>query len=141
MELSTSQSIDTNDDMNNDTNNMCKNITPNTLELAQLNSIRETIENMSKFNQVEVLRILTRHKEVIINENKYGIHINLSELSNEIFNELIVYINYVNTQEIELNNIEKQKQDYKNNYFLKDNKDNTSNSINNKYVTEFSKSQ
>jgi hypothetical protein len=141
MELSTSQSIDTNDDMNNDTNNICKNITPNTLELAQLNSIRETIENMSKFNQVEVLRILTRHKEVIINENKYGIHINLSELSNEIFNELIVYINYVNTQEIELNNIEKQKQDYKNNYFLKDNKDNTSNSINNKYVTEFSKSQ
>jgi hypothetical protein len=139
MELSTSQSIDTNDDMNNDTNNICKNITPNTLELAQLNSIRETIENMSKFNQVEVLRILTRHKEVIINENKYGIHINLSELSNEIFNELMVYINYVNTQEIELNNIEKQKQDYKNNYFLKDNKDNASNSINNKYVTEFSK--
>lgn len=141
MELSISQSNDTNNDINNDTNNMCKNTSPNTLDLAQLNSIRETIENMSKFNQVEVLRILTRHKEVIINENKYGIHINLSELSNEIFNELIVYINYVNTQEIELNNIEKQKQDYKNNYFLKDNKDNTSNSINNKYVTEFSKSQ
>ena len=42
---------------------------------------------------------------------------------------------YVNTQEIELNNIEKQKQDYKNNYFLKDNKDNTTNTINNKYAT------
>jgi hypothetical protein len=84
---------------------------------------------MSKFNQIEILRILTNHKEVIINENKYGIHINLSELSSNIIRDLLVYINYVNAQEIELNNIEKQKQDYKNNYFLKDNKDNSSNSI------------
>ena len=135
MDLSISEN---NIDVNSNDNNS-KNTSPNTLDLAQLNNIRETIENMSKFNQVEILRILTRHKEVIINENKYGIHINLSELSNEIFNELMVYINYVKTQEIELNNIEKQKQDYKNNYFLKDNKDNASNSINNKYVTEFSK--
>ena len=104
-------------------------------ELAQLNKIRETIENMSKFNQIEVLRILSGHKDVIINENKYGIHINLSELRGQIIEDLLVYINYVNTQEIELNNIEKQKQDYKNNYFLKDNKDNTSNTINNKYAT------
>lgn len=104
-------------------------------ELAQLNKIRETIENMSKFNQIEVLRILSGHKDVIINENKYGIHINLSELRGQIIEDLLVYINYVTTQEIELNNIEKQKQDYKNNYFLKDNKDNTSNTINNKYAT------
>ena len=104
-------------------------------ELAQLNKIREAIENMSKFNQIEVLRVLTGHKDVIINENKYGIHINLSELRPQIIEDLLVYINYVNAQEIELNNIEKQKQDYKNNYFLKDNKDNTSNTINNKYAT------
>ena len=121
-----------------------KNDTPNGLTLSvndleadvlQLNRIRETIETMSKFNQVEVLRILTQHKDVIVNENKYGIHINLSELRPQIIDELLVYIQYVNTQEIELNNIEKQKQDYKNNYFLKDNKDNTTNTINNKYAT------
>jgi hypothetical protein len=104
-------------------------------DVLQLNRIRETVETMSKFNQVEVLRILTQHKDVIVNENKYGIHINLSELRPQIIEELLVYIQYVNTQEIELNNIEKQKQDYKNNYFLKDNKDNTSNTINNKYAT------
>ena len=104
-------------------------------DVLQLNRIRETIETMSKFNQVEVLRILTQHKDVIVNENKYGIHINLSELRPQIIEELLVYIQYVNTQEIELNNIEKQKQDYKNNYFLKDNKDNTTNTINNKYAT------
>jgi hypothetical protein len=113
----------------------------NTYSLSQLNSIRESIENMSKFNQVEILRILTKYKDVTINENKYGIHINLSDLSNNIFDELVTYINYVQVQETELNNIEKQKQDYKNSYFLKDIKDNTSNTINNKYVTEFSNSK
>ena len=115
----------------------CQNTNANEMDLVQLNTVRESIENMSKFNQVEVLRILTKHQEVTINENKYGIHINLSELNNSILDELLVYIKYVNTQEIDLNTIEKQKQDYKNIYFLKDNKDNTSNSINNKYVTDF----
>jgi len=93
-------------------------------DFNKLNSMRDAIENMSKFNQIEVLRILTRHKSVHINENKYGIHINLSELKPIILNELYVYINYVNKQEIELYNTEKQKESYKNTYFIKDNKDN-----------------
>jgi hypothetical protein len=103
-------------------------------DFNKTNGIRESIENMSKFNQIEILRILTRHKQVIINENKYGIHINLSDLPNDILDELLVYVNYVTTQEIELNNIEKQKESYKNTYFLKDNKDNFGN-INSKYVS------
>ena len=86
-------------------------------DFNKVNSIRESIEDMSKFNQIEVLRILTKHKEVIINENKNGIHINLSDFSSNILDELIMYINYVITQEIELNNIEKQKECYKNTYF------------------------
>jgi hypothetical protein len=132
MELSTTQNvanINTNMKTNNNLNMVIDSETDNEVNLADLNTIRESIENMSKFNQIEILRILTNHKEVIINENKYGIHINLSELSSNIIRDLLVYINYVNAQEIELNNIEKQKQDYKNNYFLKDNKDNSSNSI------------
>jgi hypothetical protein len=96
----------------------------NHFSVSELNYIRETIENMNKFNQIEVLRILSRHQEVTLNENKYGIHINLSELKKEIINELNVYIKYVNTQEITLNTIEQQKEDYKNTYFSKDIKDN-----------------
>jgi hypothetical protein len=92
-------------------------------DFNKLNNIREQIENMSKFNQVEILRILTNHSDVIVNENKYGIHINLSELSNEILNELLIYIKYVNNQETYLNNAEKEKEKYKNTFFLKDNKD------------------
>ena len=94
-------------------------------DMNELNSMRDQIENMSKFNQLEILRILTKNKDVIINENKYGIHINLSELRKEILDEMNIYIKYVNTQEIALNKVEKQKEDYKNTYFSKDIKDNS----------------
>ena len=93
---------------------------------TKLNYIREQIENMSKFNQIEALRILSKNKDVTINENKYGIHINLSDLNNTILNDLMTYIKYVNTQEIYLNNVEQEKEKYKNTFFLKDNKDITS---------------
>ena len=104
-------------------------------DFNKTNGMRETIENMSKFNQIEILRILIRHKEVIINENKYGIHINLSDVCPTILDELLVYVNYVTTQEFELNNIEKQKESYKNTYFLKDNKEYFGNNINSKHVS------
>jgi hypothetical protein len=97
----------------------------NNYSVSELNYIRETIENMNKFNQIEVLRILNKHSDVTLNENKYGIHINLSELKKEILDELNIYIKYVNTQELTLNKIEKQKEEYKNTYFSKDIKDNS----------------
>jgi isopentenyl diphosphate isomerase/L-lactate dehydrogenase-like FMN-dependent dehydrogenase len=97
----------------------------NNFSVSELNYIRESIENMNKFNQVEVLRILKKHSDVTINENKYGIHINLSEVSKEVLDEISIYINYVKTQEITLNDIERQKEDYKNTFFSKGIKDNT----------------
>jgi len=96
----------------------------NDFSVSELNYIRDTIENMNKFNQVEVLRILNNNKDVTLNENKYGVHINLSELKKDIIDELVMYIKYVTTQEINLNKIEQQKEDFKNIYFAKDNKDN-----------------
>ena len=96
----------------------------NNFSISELNYISNSIENMNKFNQIEVLRILNKHNDVTLNENKYGVHINLSELKKEILDELNVYINYVNTQEITLHQVEKQKEEYKNTYFTKDIKDN-----------------
>ena len=105
-------------------------MTEDTYSFDKLNNIREQIENMSKFNQIEILRLLTKNKNVIINENKYGIHINLSEVNKVTINELKMYINYVNTQEIQLDQNEKQKENFKNIYFLKDVKDNSKHIIN-----------
>jgi len=93
------------------------------LDTLELNIIREKVEMMSKFNQVEVLRILTKYTDVTLNENKYGVHINLTELKQEIIDEIKLYINYVNTQEIQLHEVEQQKESFKNTYFSKDNKD------------------
>ena len=89
----------------------------NIYDYNKINSMREQIENMSKFNQVEILRILTKYSSVTINENRYGIHINLGELESTILDELNIYIKYVNTQETYLNNIEKEKEKYKNTFF------------------------
>ena len=91
---------------------------------VKINNIREQIENMTKFNQIEILRILTKNN-VTINENKYGIHINLSELDSNVLKELYNYVKYVNTQESYLNSAEREKEQYKNTFFLKDNKDNS----------------
>ena len=95
----------------------------NNFSVSELNYIRDAVENMNKFNQIEVLRILNNHKDVTINENKYGIHINLSELKKDILDEISSYIKYVNTQEVTLHQVEKEKEDYKNTYFTKDIKD------------------
>ncbi len=95
------------------------------LDIRTITYIRDSIENMSKFNQIEVLKILNANKDVTINENKYGIHINLTDLSNSILSELLNFVNYVTEQEKDLNKIEKQKEIYRNNYFGKDIKDNT----------------
>jgi hypothetical protein len=85
---------------------------------VDLNNLRENIEKMNKFNQIEVLRKL--HKANIhLNENKYGVHVNLTEVSNDIINELEIYVNYVNTQERNLSENEKQKEDIKNTFFVK----------------------
>ena len=90
----------------------------------KLNEVRSSIEKMNKFNQIEVLRILKKLSTTVLNENNYGIHINLTELPSEVINDLILYISYVNTQESTLHEFEKEKEACKSVYFTKDNKDN-----------------
>ena len=95
----------------------------NSFSVSELDYIREIIEGMNKFNQIEVLRILSKHQDITLNENKYGVHINLSEIKTEVVEELNNFIKYVNAQETNLHDIEKQKENFKNIYFTKDNKD------------------
>ncbi len=90
----------------------------------KLLTICKQIESMPQINQIEVLKIISKHKEIILNENKNGIHINLTDVNSLVISQLIEYINYINTQEINLNIDETQKAQFKNIYFMKDNKDN-----------------
>jgi hypothetical protein len=52
-----------------------------------------------------------------LNENKSGVFVNLSFLSKEILEEIEKYVNYVNDQELVINTIETQKQEFKNAFF------------------------
>jgi hypothetical protein len=96
----------------------------------ELNQIRSVIESMNKFNQIEVLRILSKKNQVVLNENNYGVHVNLSELKSDLIYDLIMYINYVKTQETNLDSIEQQKESLQNIYFCKDNKEIQTNKVN-----------
>ena len=87
--------------------------------------IRDKIENMSKYNQINILGILKNYPEITLNENSYGVHINLTDIKRNAINALLDYIKYVYEQENTLLSIEQQKEDFKNEYFVKDNKDNT----------------
>ena len=81
-----------------------------------LGSIKDKIEKMPKNNQIEILKILKKHQNIKLNENKSGIFVNLSFLSNEILDEIDKYVNYVNDQETVINSIESQKQEFKNTF-------------------------
>jgi hypothetical protein len=83
-----------------------------------LNYLRENIEKMNKFNQLEVLRIL-KNRNIHLNENKNGVLVNLTEVNDEIIQELETYVNYVNAQERNLSENEKQKEEIKNTFFVK----------------------
>jgi hypothetical protein len=80
-------------------------------------TIRDLIHEMNKYNQIEVLRIMKKYDNITLNENRYGIHINLTDLNEEQINELTLYINYVLMQETTLNYGEQQKNTFKNEMF------------------------
>lgn len=89
----------------------------NTYTVSELDYIRENIEKMNRFYQIEALRLLSKHKDVTLNENKNGTLINLSELTNPVIVELLDFIEYVNKQEKNLMDVEKMKESYKTEFF------------------------
>ena len=97
--------------------------------MSNLNVLKENIEKLTKFHQIEILKIIKSDETIIINENNNGIFINLTNVSKDIIENIINYLKYVDTQEKLLNDIEDQKETLTNTFF-KDNKDNTYISIN-----------
>jgi hypothetical protein len=83
----------------------------------ELENIRDSIEKFNKFNQIEVLRILKSHSDVVLNENKNGVYINLADVNEEAIQQLVSFISYVNDQEASLDATEKQKEEFKSAYF------------------------
>tara|TARA_B110000285_G_scaffold211715_1_gene254653 strand:+ start:48 stop:365 length:318 start_codon:yes stop_codon:yes gene_type:complete len=69
---------------------------------SYLISIQRTIEAMNKDNQIEILKILYDDGSIILNENKNGVRVNLSNLSTDIMTALETHIEYVKKRDSQL---------------------------------------
>jgi hypothetical protein len=97
--------------------------------MTDLNKLKERIEKLNKFHQIEILKLLKTDSSCTLNENKNGIFINLTNVKDTLIYELEKYLDYVIQQEKQLGVIEQHKDMLTNTYF-KDNKDNTSITLN-----------
>ena len=89
-----------------------------------LEKLKTSIEQMNKYHQIEVLRILSKQL-CKLNENKSGVYMNLTYISNEVIEELQKYIEYTKQQEETLKTTEYQKEEFKTALFNeKEDKDN-----------------
>ena len=83
----------------------------------KLIKLKDQIEILSNFHQIEILKIFKKYDEVILNENKNGIFINMSHISDNIINEIEEYLSYVKTQESHIKIIENEKKKLSDKYF------------------------
>ena len=84
--------------------------------IDELLYIQNSISDMDKTNHLKILQILVRHKTEL-NENKYGIHVNITNCDVDTIKEIKDFIVNNEKQEEMLNNIEHIKQDVKDKYF------------------------
>ena len=82
-----------------------------------IEEIRNEIESMNKFHQIEVLKILKKDSSIVLNDNSNGVFVKLNDISQETIDRLTDYISYVKHQEKQLTKQENLKEEYKNTFF------------------------
>ena len=83
----------------------------------QLDLLKKNIETLEKPRQLEILKIIYKNQSTVLNENKNGIYINMTSLTNDTLDQLKDYMKYIYTQEEELNADEQTKQNFLNTFF------------------------
>jgi len=86
------------------------------VNIDALKYLRDKIETLTVFHQIEILRILQMNK-VTFSENKNGVFVNLTYVSQDIIKKINDYIVYVDKQELQLNEVEEKKIVLSNQYF------------------------
>lgn len=114
--------------INSTTENIVYANTTNTWSPQDLQTLCGKLELLTKINQVEILRIFQADKHTVINENKYGVHINMTDVENTTIDKLNAFLEYVHQQENDLTYIDTQLSTNEN-YMLQEHKENTPLSI------------
>jgi hypothetical protein len=84
-------------------------------------NLKKEIEKMDKNHHIEILRIIVKNANSKVNENKSGVYINLSFLSEDTIQEIEKYVKHVKYQEELLNPAEHEKDSLKNTFYKEDN--------------------
>lgn len=82
-----------------------------------LNAIKTKVESMTKYNQIEILKIIKNESNISINENKNGVYINLSYVEPAVIDKINQYICHVEQQEQVIGSLENQMANYKTAFF------------------------
>ena len=88
---------------------------------ADLLDLKKKIENIDDIHHKKILEIFLKHN-INVSENRNGCFINISNLSQEIQNEITEFLKYINKQEKTLSDVEKIKKKYKKNFFSNEEK-------------------
>ena len=80
-----------------------------TVDVNKLEDLKEKIESLSKFQQVEILKILSKNM-CKLNENKSGIFVNMTFLETDVIEEIEKYMSYVEDQADTFHTVEYQKE-------------------------------
>jgi hypothetical protein len=86
-------------------------------KIVKLEHLKTQIEKLDKTNQLDILKLLKKNSSIVLNENKSGIYINLTYLSDEMLEELEQHMKYINDQEVTISVMEDQKTDVKKEFF------------------------
>ena len=89
------------------------------MNIVKLQIIKEQIENMNKYQQIEILKLFIKNS-VIYSENNNGTFVNLSDLSDNILNKLEDYIKFVDKQNNQLLTMEEETANLKREFFKED---------------------
>jgi hypothetical protein len=81
-----------------------------------LKILRDNIEALPVFHQIEVLRILYKN-HITFSENKNGVFLNLSYVNLEVIHKISEYVTFVQNQESQMCEFEKKKMTLSNQYF------------------------
>ena len=87
-------------------------------DIEILKKIKNTIEEFNKQQQLDILKIFINNS-INISENSNGTFINLTEIDDNIIEKLQEYIDFIETQNNKLSNLELQKQNIHDNFFNK----------------------
>ena len=88
---------------------------------ADLLELKKKIESIDDIHHKKILEIFLKHN-INVSENRNGCFINISNLSQEIQNEITEFLKYINKQEKTLSDVEKIKKKYKKNFFSSEEK-------------------